>query len=66
MNPMVGPAYSELLYLQAGRLNPGVVKAVITVLPLSKQLRIRLSFVSLSKSRKSQNWSQEALGKGRT
>lgn len=36
MNPMVGPAYSELLYLQAGRLNPGVVKALIPFLPFVK------------------------------
>lgn len=36
MNPMVGPAYSKLPYLQAGRLNPGVVKAVITFLPFVK------------------------------
>lgn len=30
---MVGPAYCELLYLQAEQLNSAVVKAVITFLP---------------------------------
>lgn len=38
MNPMVGPAHGELLYLQAGRHNLGVVKALITFLPFAKGL----------------------------
>ena len=43
MNPMVGPAYSELLHLQALWLNPGVVNALITFLPLSVLFEQRVS-----------------------